>query len=213
MRTLNTLMIAGALSVSLSACGSVGNPLEHLGKGLPPPDEFAVKKTRPLKMPAGSSDLPTPRPGARSPLEYTPRTDARNALLKDGAAAKASAPSPAERSLLTAAKAHGDRTEIKVRLATAEAKAKSRRGWVAPTVMELLNLAGGRSEDILDPNLEARRLATSGGVKAPVNPDAATPKEKKKKKTGEEFGHTSPGYKFHPEFPYGNQKKGSGGGG
>ena len=178
MRRLRALMMAGAATAALMGCETVGDPLEVLGKGVPPPDEFAVKTLKPLKMPAGG-ELPEPRLGEKSPLEYDPKADARTALLKGDATAKAAGPSDAERSLVDAAKVSGDKAKITARLAAAEAKDSS--AWVAPTLLELLNLGGRREEDILNPNAEARRLATKGDATAPVNPnDKPAAKEAKK---------------------------------
>ena len=162
MRTLRALAIAGALSAALMGCSRVGNPLEALGQGVPPPDEFSVVTTKPLKMPASRS-LPEPRPGAKSPLEYDPKSDARKALLNEGTAAKSTGPSAGEASLLTAAKASGDKTDVKTTLAAAEARAGAGKGWEAPTLLELLSLGGRPKEDILDPDAEARRLALPAG--------------------------------------------------
>ncbi|HUF57624.1 MAG TPA: DUF3035 domain-containing protein, partial [Thermohalobaculum sp.] len=74
---LATTIAAGALT---AGCDRIGSPLQALGQGIPPPDEFAVIKRRPLQMPPGLG-LPEPRPGAPSPLDPQPRAEAALALL------------------------------------------------------------------------------------------------------------------------------------
>ncbi len=69
-----------AMLLALSACGSIGNPLEALGAKIPPPDEFQVIARKPLMMPA-TATLPEPRPGASSPLDPDPHRDALQALF------------------------------------------------------------------------------------------------------------------------------------
>ena len=71
-----------AMLLALSACGTIGSPLEALGARIPPPDEFRVIARKPLEMPA-TATLPVPRPGAPSPLDPDPHRDSLQALMGD----------------------------------------------------------------------------------------------------------------------------------
>ena len=108
--------------------------------------------------------------------------------------------------LLTAARTTGT-SATGTDVAAREARLKATSKWEAPTLLELLNLGGRREEDILEPNAEARRLASKGLARAPVNPE-----DQPVIKKDDDGGYVSPGEQYEPKFPYGNQKKGSGGG-
>lgn len=77
--------IAAAMAASLLAgCtldsrdGSIG---EQLGFALNSPDEFMIISRAPLQMPQNLQALPTPQPGAASPLMPDPYADARQSLF------------------------------------------------------------------------------------------------------------------------------------
>lgn len=203
MNAIKTLLLCGVAVAALSGCDKVGSPFEALGGGAPPPDEFRVVTRKPLNMP-GSASLPEPRLGERSPLEHDPDSDARAALTGSPDATSAAGISAGEAALVTAAaESTGDALTGRA-LSAAEAEATRNKPYEAPTLLELLNLDGEKAEDLLDPNAEARRLSTSGVATTPVNPDDAPPEQE-----GED-GYVSPGAKFEPKFPYGNQKRGGG---
>ena len=202
MNAIKTLLLCGVAATALSGCDKVGSPLEALSGGAPPPDEFRVVTRKPLNMP-GSTALPEPRLGERSPLEHDPDSDARTALTGSPDAGSAAGASAGEAALVTAAASQTGTGATGRALSAAEAEATRNKPYEAPTVLELLNLDGEKAEDVLDPNAEARRLSTTGVAPTPVNPDDAPPQQ-----DGDD-GYVSPGEKFEPKFPYGNQKKGS----
>jgi len=169
MKTLGTVLIAGAVSTVLIGCARLGNPLEIIGGSLPPPDEFSVVTRKPLNMPA-SNALPEPRLGERSPLEHDPNSDAARALMAGRTLPVTTTAGPGERALLAAADASADKTAINAELDDAERAATAGKPYDAPTLLELFNLDGQRSEDILDPDAESRRILSEGVSAAPVNP-------------------------------------------
>lgn len=202
MNAIKSLLLCGVAVAALAGCDKVGSPLEALGGGAPPPDEFRVVTRKPLNMP-GSTSLPEPRLGEQSPLEHDPDADARTALTGSPVAASAAGTSAGETALVTAAASSTGEAATGRALSAAEAEATRNKPYEAPTVLELLNLDGEKAEDVLDPNAEARRLSTTGVSPTPVNPDDAPPRNE-----GDD-GYVSPGEKFEPKFPYGNQRKGS----
>lgn len=203
MKAIKTALLCGTAALALAGCDRIGSPLDTLTGSRPAPDEFRVVTRKPLQMP-GSTALPEPRPGERSPLEHDPNADARTALTGDPTGGAAPAPSPGERALLQAADASADGAESRSRLAAAESALTANKPYEPPTVMELLNLDGEKEENLIDPNAESRRLRTTGVSPTPVNPDDV-PAEAE---SGED-GYVSPGEKYEPKFPFGNQRKGS----
>ncbi len=204
MKTLRAVVIAGAAGAILMGCDRIGNPMETIGRGIPPPDEFQVVTRKPLKMP-GSMALPEPRLGERSPLEHDPHGDASAALLGGRTIPAGTGATPGERALLAAATANASDPEIQARLVAAETAANAGKPYEPPTLMELLNLDDGvREKDVLDPNAESRRLLATGAAPAPVNPA-----DKPSEEDAADAAYVSPGAKYDPKFPYGNMRKGN----
>lgn len=202
MNAIKILLICGTVTALLAGCDRVGSPLDVLTGGAPP-DEFRVTTRKPLNMP-GSTALPEPRLGERSPLELDPYADARTALTGTSAS-RSGAGSSGESALVAAASASAAKGESGDVLAKTEADLTRNNPYEAPTVLELLNLDGEKAEDVLDPNSESRRLRTTGVAPAPVDPDDAPTTDPAERNEG----YVSPGEEFEPKFPYGNQKKGS----
>ena len=68
------ILWATLASAALAGCGeSVRKELGLAGEG---PDEFAIVSRKPLEIPADRNTLATPRPGAKSIVEYDPQSDA-----------------------------------------------------------------------------------------------------------------------------------------
>ncbi len=74
MKKTASILILGAASVLLSACGSSG----ILGRARP--DEFAVQRQAPLVVPPDFALTP-PQPGAPRPAEQTAQQQAEDALF------------------------------------------------------------------------------------------------------------------------------------
>ena len=166
-----------ALTVMLPAgCGGFGNPFESVGN-LPPPDEFAVIKRRPLEMPPALG-LPEPRPGAPSPLDPTPERDAAVALLGADARPAASRQMTAsEAALLQSANAASASNDVRVELALDEQSGRTNEPYEPPSVFELFGAeSAADSKERLEPQAEARRLQESG-VSAPSDPFAVPEEE------------------------------------
>lgn len=200
---LRILLMSAALVVTLTGCSRLGNPVEILSGNRPTPDEFRVKTTEPLVMPRTTS-LPEPRLGARSPRERDPDAQARAALGGAVPVARTGV-TPGEAALTSAAVSSAQSGPTGTTLASAEEALDRGKAYEPPTVLELLNLDEGvKGEDVLDPDTEARRLRTGGPVMVPVNPAETSGEEGE-----DDSGYVSPGKKFEPQFPYGNQKKGS----
>lgn len=181
--------------LALAGCDQVGDPLTALGARPPAPDEFRIVAREPLVVPEGvrggtNASLPSPRPGARSPLEPDPQSVARAALLGGGVPAgsvatggtvagePSPAPSPAERALLATAAANAD-TDIRETLGAdaARAEAEAEAEFEPPTIAELFGFgdaAGPDPETLIDPVAESQRLQRRG-VAAPNDPDAVAP--------------------------------------
>ena len=200
MNTVKTMLLCGLAVVVLPGCDRIGSPLDAIGGNRPAPDEFRVVTHKPLNMP-GSTALPEPRLGERSPLEHDPNSDARLALTGNAGTAAGAGSSAGENALVTAAAASAARGETGTALSAAEADLTSNKPYEPPTIMELLNLEGERAEDVLDPNAESRRLSGEGVAPTPVNPNDAPPAE-----AGEEDTASSD---EKPEglFPYRNPRK------
>lgn len=75
MRRTHTIILLGAASTVLSACGSSGGIL-----GRERPDEFAVQRQAPLVVPPDFNLVP-PAPGAPRPAEGTASEQALEALF------------------------------------------------------------------------------------------------------------------------------------
>ena len=165
-----------AMLLALSACGSIGNPLEALGAKIPPPDEFQVIARKPLVMPAAAT-LPEPRPGAPSPLDPDPHRDALQALFGTSGSPVVSTiePSAAEQVLLSSANAAAASSEIRVQLEADRIQEAAAKPYAPPSLGELLGLSGGEvldESELLDPVAESQRLQREGYV-TPVDPNAA----------------------------------------
>ena len=165
-----------AMLLALSACGSIGNPLEALGAKIPPPDEFQVIARKPLVMPAAAT-LPEPRPGAPSPLDPDPHRDALQALFGTSGSPVVSTiePSAAEQVLLSSANAAAASSEIRVQLEADRIQEAAAKPYAPPSLAELLGLSGGEvldESELLDPVAESQRLQREGYV-TPVDPNAA----------------------------------------
>lgn len=202
MKVITAMLLGGIAATTLSACDRIGSPLDTITGNIPAPDEFRVVTRKPLNMPT-SANLPEPRLGERSPLDHDPGGDAR-AVLTGQRTGPASAAGPGESALVSAATARNSTGVAGTSLAAREAKFEANKPYEAPTVMELLNNDGKKTDDRLDPNAEARRLRTGKATNTPVNPkDTPVP-------DGEDAPtYNSPGEKYEPKFPYGNQRKGS----
>jgi hypothetical protein len=81
-RHIRTVRIvgAGALLLSLAACGGGGGNLYNLNRGTDGPDEFSVLPTKPIEMPEDLAALPPPTPGGANRVDPTPEADAFAAL-------------------------------------------------------------------------------------------------------------------------------------
>ena len=202
MKVITAMLLGGIAATTLSACDRIGSPLDTLTGNIPAPDEFRVVTRKPLNMPS-SANLPEPRLGERSPLEHDPGGDAR-AVLTGQRTGPAAAAGPGEAALVSAATARSGTGVAGTSLAAREAEIEANKPYEAPTVLELLNNDGKKTEDYLDPNAEARRLRTGKATNTPVNPKDAPVTD------GEGAPvYNSPGENYEPKFPYGNQKKGS----
>ena len=162
--------------LALSACGTIGNPLEALGARIPPPDEFQVIARKPLVMPAAAT-LPEPRPGAPSPLDPDPHRDALQALfgISGSPVVDTIEPSAGELVLLSSANAAAASSEIRVQLEEERIQEEAAKPYEPPSLGELLS--GRKSEkldesELLDPVAESQRLQREGYV-TPVDPNAA----------------------------------------
>lgn len=202
MKVFTALLLGGIAATAVTGCSRLGSPLETLTGEIPAPDEFRVVTRKPLNMP-GSPNLPEPRLGERSPLEHDPGGDAR-ALLTGNRSGSAATAGAGEEALVSAATARASSSVAGASLAEREARIDKNKPYEAPTLLELINNDGRKAEDVLDPNIEARRLRTGVTGTTPVNPkDVITSDDP------DAPVYNSPGEKYEPKFPYGNQKKGS----
>ncbi len=161
-----------ALLATMSACDTIGNPMEVLGKK-PSPDEFQVIARKPLKVP-GASSLPEPQPGVSSPLEPDPQRDAVVALfgeIPEGSPTTV-AISAGENELLSAVDAAAAEQDIRQALAIEEQQIQENKPYEPPTVSELLTGSDDLidEEDVLDSRGESRRLQSEGIAAAPIDP-------------------------------------------
>ena len=187
-----------AMLLALSACGTIGNPLEALGASIPPPDEFQVIARKPLVMPA-SATLPEPRPGVPSPLEPDPHRDALSALFGTSGSPVVSniAPSAGEQVLLSSANAAVASNEIRVQLEEDRIQEEAAKPYEPPSLGELFS---GRKDEkldeseILDPVAESQRLQREGYL-TPVDPNAVAEGEE------EELGPVHEGLEYPPGKP------------
>ena len=187
------LATAIATSALTAGCDRIGNPLQALGQGIPPPDEFAVIKRRPLQMPPGLG-LPEPRPGAPSPLDPQPRAEAAYALLGTPAPATRAVPgqpmTAGEAALLASADAASASSDVRVQLAREEDTGP----YEPPTIFELFGGAspGIDEEERLQPVDEAERLQRTG-VLAPSDPRPPSDEEERRMVDGPEDDTTEEG--------------------
>ncbi|MEM9764033.1 MAG: DUF3035 domain-containing protein [Pseudomonadota bacterium] len=183
-RRLTTMAAVLAGATALAGCDQIGNPLDVFAAKKPSPDEFKVVARAPLYVPpqvqAGLDVqvLPSPRPGAPSPLDPQPGREAQAALLGAGAgsAGVASAPSRGEQVLVGAA-ATGADGEIRTTLVEDEAAAAAAAADgpdEPPSVLELVGLSEPPAfdpEDVIEPVPESQRLQRSG-LPSPNDPTA-----------------------------------------
>ena len=169
-----------AMLLALSACGTIGSPLEALGAKIPPPDEFRVIARKPLEMPA-TATLPVPRPGAPSPLDPDPHRDALQALMGISGSPVVTTiePSAGEQVLLSSANAAAASSEIRVQLEEERIQDEAAKPYAPPSLSELLGMSGGEKLDeseLLDPVAESQRLQREGYL-TPADPNAAVEEE------------------------------------
>ncbi|MEM9735423.1 MAG: DUF3035 domain-containing protein [Pseudomonadota bacterium] len=166
------LSLVAAL-IGLTACDTIGNPIDALSEKRRGPDEFAVISRAPLAMPP-SAQLPTPTPGAASPLDPQPQQAAILALTGGASvpATRAATTSTGEAVLLSSANAAAASSEIRVQLEQDRITAAENEPYEPPSILELISGGDENAVDeatLLDPNDESRRLQ-SAGINAPVNP-------------------------------------------
>ena len=201
MKRIKTILLGGCAVIALTACDKLGSPMDAITGKRTTPDEFQVVTRKPLRMP-GSANLPEPRLGERSPLEHDPGGDARE-VLTGSRATGGGAASEGERALVGAAAGNATTGPVSGSLAEREAKLNKDKPYSPPSLAEWFAGEKTSKADLLDPDAEARRLRSGGTAKTPVNPNDANKAEES------EDGYVSPGEKYEPKFPYGNQKKGS----
>jgi len=165
-----------AMLLALSACDTMGDPLDAMGARIPPPDEFQVIVHKPLAMPAAAT-LPEPRPGAPSPLDPDPHRDALQALFGTSGSPVVSAiePGAGEQVLLSSANAAAVSSDIRVQLEEDRIQEEAAKPYEPPSLGELLSGRKGEKLDeseLLDPVAESQRLQREGYV-TPVDPNAA----------------------------------------
>ncbi len=97
MTSYRSLFALGIAALVLAACGDVK---QDLGLGRSVPDEFAVVDRPPLSMPPDFSLRP-PTPGAPRPQEVDLTQHASETLFAGASSSSGSAPSDAEKALLT----------------------------------------------------------------------------------------------------------------
>lgn len=179
VRLMAVLAVTG---IAVSGCENIGNPFEAIAKKKPAPDEFQVLARKPLQMPgsgvsslrAPGTTLPTPEPGAISPLEPTPKADAMAALGADPR--PSTSVSRGEVALLQAADAASASSEIRTQLAQENADREANAPYEAKPIWEVLGVTGdsGPYVDpaiVIDPVEESQRLQTAG-LSAPSDPNA-----------------------------------------
>ncbi|MEM6971469.1 MAG: DUF3035 domain-containing protein [Pseudomonadota bacterium] len=183
---LRRLALVGVATLALAGCDQIGNPLDAFTTP-PAPDEFMVISRAPLEVPESvrsgqPAALPTPQPGAPSPLNPDPLAKAEEALLGNAGQQRNAAadPSQGEAALLAAAARERD-PDLDVRAAlqadaAADAEAEANAPFQPPTVLELLSgeEPAEDTENLVDPVAESRRLQREG-VRAPSDPDAVAP--------------------------------------
>ncbi|MFQ5565637.1 MAG: DUF3035 domain-containing protein [Paracoccaceae bacterium] len=174
-----------AMLLAVSACESIGNPLEAIGATIPPPDEFQVIAHKPLVMPAFAS-LPEPRPGAPSPLDPDPHRDALNALFGTSGSPVVSTiePGAGEQALLSSANAAAASSDIRFQLEEERIQEEAARPYEPPSLGELLGGSKGEKLDesqLLDPVAESQRLQREGYL-TPVDPNATVETEEEEER-------------------------------
>ena len=178
MKSVKTVLLLGIATIALTGCEKFGSPMEVLSGERPKPDEFRVVTRKPLNMP-GTTNLPEPRLGERSPLEHDPGGDAR-ALLTGDRYERTGGGGAGENALVAAANSKAPSSEVGRSLAEREAEIDANKPYEPPTVMELLYGEEAASADVLDPRAESRRLRAD--TKTPVDPRERPEVEKPKRK-------------------------------
>lgn len=187
IRLMAVLAVAG---IAVSGCETIGNPFEAIAKKKPAPDEFQVLARKPLQMPgSGVSSLrapgalPTPEPGAVSPLEPTPKADAMAAL--GATPVLSTSVSRGEAALLQAADAASASSEIRVQLSQENAEREANAPYKPKPIWEVLGVSddSGPYVDpaiVIDPVEESQRLQTAG-LSTPSDPNAKPAEEPEKR--------------------------------
>lgn len=204
MKATTIILLGGVAVTALSGCDRLGSPFDALGGKNASPDEFKVVTRKPLNMPGSAVRLPEPRLGERSPLEHDPGSDARELLTGERTDVRTGG-SAGESALVAAATANNANSTTGANLADREAELEKNKPYEPPTLVELLGSDGKPAKDVLDPDAEARRLRTGATTTTPVNPNDTGDGTKDKNNND---GYVSPGEKYTPKFPYGNQRKG-----
>ena len=168
-------MLLVAPVLALTACGS-NNPFKAITERPPAPDEFSVLARKPLQMP-NSIALPEPRLGEQSALEPNPNRDAIVALLGTSAANRTQAASAGEQSLLNAANAAAEQTQIRQILEEETLAEVENKPYEAPSLFDLFSDDDDKLDpgELINPAAESRRLQTQGVAAAPIDPAALPP--------------------------------------
>ncbi|MGF1500730.1 MAG: DUF3035 domain-containing protein [Paracoccaceae bacterium] len=169
------------MGVALAGCDTIGDPFEEFSARRNAPDEFQVIARDELRMPgnviaASPGALPTPSPGAPSPLEPDPQAEAIAALTGGRSAAtlpRGTAASRGESALLDAADAAQASSEIRSQIARENIELSENAPYEPPLLLDLLTGSSPEfdPETVLDPVQESQRLQTQG-VATPNDPDA-----------------------------------------
>jgi hypothetical protein len=161
------IALCAGVAMAASGCGGRSGLGNLFGVTLEQPDPFNVLPRSPLRLPANFQDLPSPRPGAPSPLDPTPVADAKSAL--NAPAPTRGAPSAAELALLDAAGAQNAEDGIRERLATESVPTTRKYGL---TSLFGYAVPDGTADEMLDQREEAKRILAGGGA-TPTPPPAA----------------------------------------
>lgn len=159
---LTALVVLAPLA--LGACEKLK---EQIGLTKSSPDEFRVVTHAPLEMPADTSTLPEPQPGAPRPQEGTPEDAAKRTLLGPGALADGAAgQSAGEAALLQVAGATGSDPNIRQVVDQETTAANEAAG------NPINFLIFWRDEPppgvIVDPEKEAQRIKENAALGLPV---------------------------------------------
>ncbi|QUS36002.1 DUF3035 domain-containing protein [Falsirhodobacter algicola] len=152
------LALAGAVILTVSACGG-GDPdlvrLRTTGDG---PDPFSVVPQGPLEMPPSLDTLPVPTPGGVNRTEPDPRAQAITALGGTPGAGAAG-----DNALLTATARYGRQADIRSALDTEDEDFRQEnRGRLLNRIVNGSTYYDVYSDEILDPADEAARWREQG---------------------------------------------------